>query len=253
MQIEVVYYDVFEAISKEILSRIDELEIKFNQEKELKLALCYLARSDRKKFGLNKFFPYQTLMKIYAQALEFDILTVEKSLEKPKSKSKYQKAKKQLKRNKIQDKLNFTSNFTRFWFYFIEPNLNALKNGKKDKILELIKYEFDGYASFGFEMLCREFLQVKFNITNVRSLWIKNIEIDLIAISYDKIIVGEVKFKEHKMCKNIINLLLKKCQRLSFKPDIITLFSKSGFSNELNELKSNKILLFDINDFKELL
>ena len=117
----------------------------------------------------------------------------------------------------------------------------------------MIKYEFDGYASFGFEMLCREFLQVKFNITNVRSLWIKNIEIDLIAISYDKIIVGEVKFKEHKMCKNIINLLLKKCQMLSFKPDIITLFSKSGFSNELNELKSNKILLFDINDFKELL
>ena len=55
-------------------------------------------------------------MKIYAQVLEFGILSIEKSMQRPMIKNKHQKIKKQLNYNKIQDKLNFNDNLTRFWF-----------------------------------------------------------------------------------------------------------------------------------------
>lgn len=247
------YYDIFEAIEAEILSKTEILNTRFNLENEVKIALCKLARNDRKKFGLNKIFSRQTSMKIYAKALELGILSIEKSLEKPRAKNKNQKSKKRANRYKIQDKLNFTNNFTRFWFYFIQPNLNAIQNGEKDRVLRLIKDEFYGFCGLGFEMLCREFLSQKFQIANITSLWVKDIEIDCFAVKDSKILVAEAKFKEHKVCKNVINLLFKKCLRLGFTPDTVVIFSKSGFSNELMELKSDKILLYGLDDFKEIL
>ena len=51
------YYDVFEAIDNEILSKINMLEANFDLENNLKTALCKLTRNDRKKYGLNKFWP----------------------------------------------------------------------------------------------------------------------------------------------------------------------------------------------------
>ena len=137
--------------------------------------------------------------------------------------------------------------------YFIKPNLKLIKNGGKDKVLELIRHEFYGYCGLGFEMLCREFLAKKFQIDRSRSLWVNNIEIDIFGVKNGKIIVAEAKFKEHKVCKNLVNLLYKKCLKLTFTPEILVIFSKSGFSKELIGLKSDKILLFEINEFKELL
>ena len=183
------------------------------------------------------------------------MVSIEKTLEKPRVKSKYQKAKKLPERDKAQDKVVFNDNFTRFWFYFIEPNLALLKNGEKGVLMEIIRREFDSYAGFGFELLCRELLAFRLGTepARVRSLWAKNIEIDIFLSIEGHIIVGEAKFKEHKICKNVVNLLLKKCERLGFVPDAVALFSKSGFSNEVGRLKNERILLFDLENFEELL
>ena len=232
---------------------MQELEKRFDFNAELRTALCKIARNDRKKFTINKFFSRRASLRIYAEALRLGILSVEKSLERPSPKNKRQKAKKTLARDKIQDKIHFNDNFSRFWFYFIEPNLEALKEKRTEETMRLIRQEFDNYASFGFEMLCREFLDKKFGVNLTRSLWVKNIEIDLFAVKGGKIIVGEAKFKEHKMCKNAVNLLLQKCKKLEFAPDYVALFSKSGFSNEINNLKNDRILRFSLNDFEELL
>lgn len=183
------------------------------------------------------------------------MIYIEKSSEKPILRDKNEKVKKEIKKYSIQDKLHFKNNFTRFWFRFIEPNLDIIKLGKYDLMMEIIKEDFDNYASLPFELLAKEIIANRLKIPpfEIVSYWDKDVEID-IFIKYKNIyIIGEVKYKNKKVCKNIINILKNKCEKLSIKPNKIVLVSKSGFSNELIKEKSSNLILFSLEDFKELL
>jgi len=253
------YYDVFEAIRAEILDDYKNLMARFyfdeDSDEAIKMALIKLARSDRKKFSVNKILPQSMANRVYAKLFSKDFLVLEKSQEKPRVKNKRQILKKSERAYKIEDKIHFNSHFSRFWFRFIEPNLSLLKEGRSEEILELIKREFDEYASLGFELLSGELMAKKlgFNGILLSSFWSKNIELDMLFSINGKIIVGEAKYKERKICKNVLNLVLHKCERLGIKPDIVALFSKSGFSNELLGLKDERLRLYEIKDYEELL
>lgn len=253
------YYDVFEAIRAEILDDYKNLMARFyfdeDSDEAIKMALIKLARSDRKKFSVNKILPQSMTNRVYAKLFSKDFLVLEKSQEKPRVKNKRQILKKSERAYKIEDKIHFNSHFSRFWFRFIEPNLKILKEGKKDEILALIKSEFDEYASLGFEILCGELMAKKFLIDGIflSSFWSRDVELDMLLSIDGKIIVGEAKYKERKVCKNVLNLLLKKCEKLNITPDIIALFSKSGFSSELRNLKDERLRLYEMSDFEELL
>ena len=253
------YYDVFEAIRAEILDDYKNLMARFSFDEDsdeaIKMALIKLARSDRKKFSVNKILPQNMTNRVYAKLFSKDFLVLEKSQEKPRVKNKRQILKKSERAYKIEDKIHFNSHFSRFWFRFIEPNLSLLKEGRSDEILELIRREFDEYASLGFELLSGELMAKKLGFDGIllSSFWSKNIELDMLFSINGKIIVGEAKYKERKICKNILNLVLHKCERLGIKPDIVALFSKSGFSNELLGLKDERLRLYEIKDYEELL
>ena len=253
------YYDVFEAIRAEILDDYKNLMARFyfdeDSDEAIKMALIKLARSDRKKFSVNKILPQNMTNRVYAKLFSKDFLVLEKSQEKPRVKNKRQILKKSERAYKIEDKIHFNSHFSRFWFRFIEPNLSLLKEGRSEEILELIRREFDEYASLGFELLSGELMAKKLGLDGIllSSFWSKNIELDMLFSINGKIIVGEAKYKERKICKNVLNLVLHKCERLGIKPDIVALFSKSGFSNELLGLKDERLRLYEIKDYEELL
>ena len=253
------YYDVFEAIRAEILDDYKNLMARFyfdeDSDEAIKMALIKLARSDRKKFSVNKILPQSMTNRVYAKLFSNDFLVLEKSQEKPRVKNKRQILKKSERAYKIEDKIHFNSHFSRFWFRFIEPNLSLLKEGRSEEILELIRREFDEYASLGFELLSGELMAKKLGLDGIllSSFWSKNIELDMLFSINGKIIVGEAKYKERKICKNVLNLVLHKCERLGIKPDIVALFSKSGFSNELLGLKDERLRLYEIKDYEELL
>ncbi|MBE3021541.1 ATPase [Campylobacter sp. RM13119] len=252
------YYDVFEAIESEILKNYKNFMARFyfqsDREQAIKSALIKLARSDRKKFNILKILPKNLANKVYAELFKKDFLFVEKSREEPVKRIKHQSLKKSERRYKIEDKMHFSSHFSRFWFRFIEPNLELLKNGDEKKLLEIIKSEFDQYASLGFELLCGELMAKILGIKDhIDSFWKKRIEIDIFLQFNDKLVVGEAKYKERKICKNILNLLLYKCKKLDINPDIIMLFSRNGFSKELRELKDERVRLYEIKDFERLL
>ena len=253
------YYDVFEAIRAEILDDYKNLMARFyfdeDSDEAIKMALIKLARSDRKKFSVNKILPQSMTNMVYAKLFSKDFLVLEKSKEKPRVKNKRQILKKSERAYKIEDKIHFNSHFSRFWFRFIEPNLSLLKEGRSEEILELIRREFDEYASLGFELLSGELMAKKLGLDGIllSSFWSKNIELDMLFSINGKIIVGEAKYKERKICKNVLNLVLHKCERLGIKPDIVALFSKSGFSNELLGLKDERLRLYEIKDYEELL
>ena len=155
----------------------------------------------------------------------------------------------------MHDKVHFKSNFARFYFRFIEPNLRRLEFGENEKVLEIIRADFDNYASLGFEILSKELLAKYLNIgiSEISSFWNNEVEFDIFAKFEDFCVAGECKYKERKICKSVLNLLHSKCEKADLKPNLIALFSKSGFSEELLNLGSDKILLFDTDDFEILI
>ena len=253
------YDDVFEAIRGEILENFRAIMPKFYfaspDEEAIKTALIKLARSDRKRFCVNKILPRNLTNRIYAQLFGKDFLTLEKSREKAPLRAKNERAKRSERRYKIEDKIHFNSNFSRFWFRFIEPNLHALKQGKTDAVMDEIRAEFDEYASLAYELVCKELAAKIWRVDEdkISSFWHRNIEIDMLFEARGEIVAGEAKYRKKKTCKNVLNLLLRKCEILGIKPAYIALFSKSGFSNELQNLKDNRVLLFETKEFERLL
>ena len=254
------YADVFEAIENEILLCFEHLGERFKFggecEEQIKKALMKFARSDRKKIGISKILPRFTAQKITADLINAKFLITEKSSEQRAQKErKNDRLPRALRRYHITDKVHFSSNFARFWFRFIEPNLPALRRGEIERVLSLIKADFNAYAGLGFEILSKELLAKYLNleISQISSFWNKEVEIDIYAKFESFCVAGECKYKERKISKNVLNELILKCKKAHLAPDLLALFSKSGFSGELQNLKSDKILLFSLEDFKILL
>ncbi|WP_169763477.1 DUF234 domain-containing protein [Campylobacter mucosalis] len=252
LEIKRAYYDIFEAIEAEILGNFSSLKAMFDFDELTNMALEKLAFSDRKILNLNKIMPRILASKIYSRLFKAGLISLEPSREIRLRGQKYQRLKRQDRRYVVQDKVHFCSHFVRFWFRFIQPNLKELEAGDKMAVMSKIRAGFDEYASLGFELLGAEYL-AKNGALNVNSFWHKNIELDMLGVIDDKIVVGEAKYKSKKVCKNVLNMVLSKCVKLGIKPWRVMLFSKSGFSNELVNLKDERVRLVDIKDMTELL
>lgn len=216
-------------------------------------ALSVLSKNDRKRYSINKSIPHFQALGLINKLLEKNILILEKSQEKPIIKNKRQKVKKELRSYNIQDKVVFKNQGLRFFFYFIYPKLNLIAMKKYNELIELIQENLEKYQSFTFELLCKEFLEKKLKVDQVYSFWNYYHEIDLYYHENNFCVLGEVKFKERKICKNVLNILKSKAKQLQIQPNLYVLFSKSGFSKELILNKERNLLLYTLEDFQFLI
>ncbi len=248
-----------ETIKTEIIDKIDILKNHFRYsetlsiQKDFEKILTRLAIGDRKNHTIyNKENLSQIKARgLYKELFDMKIIKKEKSREKPLRDGK-KPLKKSLRRYKIQDKIYFQNNFTRFWFVFIAPNLSNLKQITSGNIISNI----DRFTSLEFENLSNSLIAKKYKNEQIYSYggyWDKNMEIDLLFISENIKIAGEAKWKNHKICKNILNSLQNKCKKANLKIDRFALFSKSGYSKELYSKKYDNISLYELKDFEELL
>ncbi|MCF6173707.1 MAG: DUF234 domain-containing protein [Campylobacteraceae bacterium] len=114
----------------------------------------------------------------------------------------------------------------------------------------------DKYISLEFEKLSIELIMKKYKdekIISYGSYWDKDVEIDLLIKTSKHTIAGEAKWKNSKICKNVLNSLQKKCKIANLDIDKFTLFSKSGFSKKLKFTKFSNVDLYELNDFQMLL
>ncbi|EAJ5677801.1 DUF234 domain-containing protein [Campylobacter lari] len=235
-----------------ILKAFDVLASLNLDENALK-ALSVLSKNDRKRYSINKSIPHFQALGLINKLLEKNILILEKSQEKPIIKNKRQKVKKELRSYNIQDKVVFKNQGLRFFFYFIYPKLNLIAMKKYNELIELIQENLEKYQSFTFELLCKEFLAKKLKVDQVYSFWNYYHEIDLYYHENNFCVLGEVKFKERKICKNVLNILKSKAKQLQIQPNLYVLFSKSGFSKELILNKERNLLLYTLEDFQFLI
>jgi len=250
--------DLATCIQINIIDRVDELKPYFiydkdiDFQKDLESVLMRLAIGDRKSYTVYKKENISQMRgrALYKSLFEKSIIKKEKSREKPLREFKGQLIKKSLRRYEIQDKIHFCDNFTRFWFTYIAPHLN--KSLHVDKIMQSI----DQYVSLSFEELSNDIIIHRYkkeNVINHGSYWDKSIEIDLLIETKDgTIVAGESKWKNHKVCKNILKTLQKKCERAELGASKFVLCSKSGFSKELMSKQNEEIMLFELKDFEEL-
>jgi len=147
--------------------------------------------------------------------------------------------------------------FFRFWFRYVLPHMSYLEEGDLDFVWQKkIKPSLDSFTGFTFEDICLQRLKnlnrknrLPFKARSIGRWWNNKEEIDIVA--YDdqqSFIFGECKWKNKKVGLNeLYNLERKADNFFDVKQKYFTLFSKSGFSEELKNLSSQRkdILLFD--------
>ncbi len=166
--------------------------------------------------------------------------------------------KKEERRYTVQDKIRFTHPFHRFWYTFVEPHASSIEAGDYEPFFADLKEGFDRFVSFTFEELSNALIQRAFDskdpVSEKGTYWDRHNEFDLLARTRSRrLIVGECKWKGHKICKSLLSKLRSKCERSGLSPDYYALFSRSGFSKELQNAKDPTILCFDLHDFEKLL
>jgi len=189
--------------------------------------------------------------------LSLGVLSIERSREQPLKQHPKQKLKKELRHYRIQDKLRFNQPFYRFWFGFVEPHAHRIERGDTRAFKRAFKEHYERLRTLVFEQLCNAFLVEHFASTTPLishgSYWNQHSEFDILAVTSErKLILGECKYKDRKVCKNELNKLEAKALHSGMKVDTYVLFSKSGFSNELLGMQSQKLLLFDLHDLQKL-
>jgi hypothetical protein len=192
------------------------------------------------------------------ELIRLEILFIEKSRETPLKTYPKQKIKKHLRSYRIQDKLRFSQPFLRFWFGFVEPFSKELGEGKGERFLDNFQKHYERLRTLVYEQLCDVLLVEYFSqkgeeVLSSGSYWNQHSEFDILAVTKQKkVILGECKYKDRKVCKNELRKLMAKAEQSGLSVDIFVLFSKSGFSNELLQNRDEKLLLFDLQDLKSL-
>ena len=187
-----------------------------------------------------------------------NILRLEYSRETPPKKEyPKQKLKKEVRDHRISHKLQFRIPFFRFWFYFVAPFEHEIAQGDMSKLLEKLHGHQHSFCAYTFEKLSNLFLEMRLRedpILESGSYWDRQVEVDLYAQRKSgAIIVGECKWRNHKMNKKELHKLRDKCEKINLHPQYIALFSKRGFSKELEHSSDKTLLLYSAEDFKNLL
>lgn len=155
-----------------------------------------------------------------------------------------------LEKNKARSKrgLYFISDgFTDFWFYFIRSNLRHLEEEKYSEVLADIKDKFDFYISQRIEKVFFQILdhlnqnnQLPFHYDFIGRQWGGDYEIDIVAFNKEKtkFLLGEIKWQNQTVKKNILNDLKNKVTKISLpsKSEVYyLLISKNGFEKNLTK------------------
>lgn len=262
--IELDYFDdVFSMVESNFVQNFSKFQAlvspSYLLESPYREILMAVARGDGKLYSvLRKARLNKTLgEQIVQELVDLNVLKIEASRETPLRIHPKHKLKKEQRSYRVQDKLRFVQPFMRFWFGFVTYYRKDLMAGKGDAFLTNFQKHYDRLRSLVYEQLCDalliQYFEEKNPLISSGSFWNIHSEFDILAVTKDKkVILGECKYKDRKVCKNELTKLKAKALESGIKVDIYALFSKSGFSNELLQTQDEDLLLFDLNDLKAL-
>ncbi len=211
-------------------------------QEDIESTLHRLAIGTRKHYSIYKDVSQARGREIYKILYDTDIITKEYTREKLLLKH-LGPLKKEFRGYKREDKIRFSKEYYRFWYTFIYPHYSDLEKNEYNQTLSEIAENLGYFISSYFEELSNTLLAdiYKDEIKESGGYWDKNVEIDLLVKLKDGTqITGECKWTNHKISKNILNKLKKVTQKAQIRADFYALFSKNGFSKELEKREDNK-------------
>jgi hypothetical protein len=185
------------------------------------------------------------------------IVALEASREAPPEKlHPKQKLKREVARHRISHKLRFTSPFLRFWFRFISPQHRRTEKGDFESVLERFAEQDTAFTGLTFEEVAQLYVRRQLGddpYLRCGSYWDRQVELDILArLPGDGFLVGECKWTNTSVNKGELVKLQEKCTLVGLDPEQIWLFAKRGFSNELEAMRSDALVLITAEDMKTL-
>ena len=236
------------------------LEPGYLREDPYRRLLTALARGDGKMLGA---FRRAGLSEsaggaVLHRLVEAGTLRLEHSREAPVRPVPGRPIRKELRGYRIQDKVRFVRPFDRFWFGFVEPFASRLERGEEGEFLEYFLRHRERAGSLIFEQLSNDLLARRFAdsdpLLSRGSHWDYRNEFDLLAVTRSgRIIVGECKYSGRPVCGGELKKLREKAEASGIRADRFALFARSGFSRELREHPPSDLMLFELEDYRELL
>ena len=177
--------------------------------------------------------------------LQFD-LSVEKSLNKSDGKS---------------DRVVFTLPFMRFWFGLISPNYKGIFEGDFSEFMQKWQLLRDNFSILLSNLLIRELVKQSFAekfaddpIISIGSYYDKQTHIEILAKRKSgKMLAGACKYSKKEAKINMLSSLKEKCQKAELDIEEYVLFSKNGFSSEVEETKDEDLTLLSNDHLSSLL
>ncbi len=149
-----------------------------------------------------------------------------------------------------------SDNFFRFWFRFVLSYKSRLVEGGERKVIEEeILPHLDNFIGQAFDKICVEVLRYlvdekRFKLSYDRAgrWWSGNEEIDLVAVAGDEpVFAAECKWSKRPVGIDILKELRRKVSLISSKGLRLGLFSRSGFTKEMEDLgRKGMIQLIDV-------
>ena len=173
-----------------------------------------------------------------------------------KSESSQQTFKEPFEPKIIAEKLFFATPFLHFWFAFVSPIFQGIKEGNYEEFFQRFANRKTEFYEVIFQKLCLEIFKSILQdekIDNLGSYWDEELQIDLLCKTRSKkIIAGVCKYSDTKMKKSELTKLNDTCKKLGITPDAYVFFAKKGFSSELKSLKNESFKLFTCKSLKML-
>jgi len=150
----------------------------------------------------------------------------------------------------------FNSPFLRFWFAFVSPIFKGIRDGDYKELEERWDRRGNDFVQLTFVQLAYELIKLNFKddrIKEIRPYFEEGVELDIYAkTSEKKIIAGVCRYSNAKIKKSELTKLQETCKDAGIEADILVIVAKNGFSKELKELKSDKLRLITLKNFKKL-
>lgn len=154
-------------------------------------------------------------------------------------------------------------NYMRFWFKYVFPNRTELEIGNTGYVLNKIREDYNAYLGYTYEQVAVEFLTemkrkrlLPFPFTTLGKWWLKDDEIDVVAIDEGKLVATflEVKWStlNKEDCEKVLRNLVAKTSmfRGDVKKENFGVIAKKIAEKEY--LRDKGYFVFDLKDFELL-
>jgi len=159
------------------------------------------------------------------------------------------------------DRILFDLPFMRFWFAMISPNYQSIMEGDYDEFAQKWHKTRDNFPILLSNLLLRDMVKETLNAKNkndpivkIGSYYDKKLEIDILAKRESgAMIAAACKYSKEPAKSNMMHTLIEKCTKAELEISDYILFSKNGFTPEVEALEEKEVVLLSGKNLSSLL